>query len=218
MVRPAPAALAALLALAPLASGDAAFTPDAPARMAGQTSAPAAGRAVYALDAAHTTVGFRIRHMGVAYVEGEFDGFEGRIAFDPADLAATTVTATVQMTSVDTDIEARDRHLRSGDFFDVEAHPTMTFTSTAALPTGPTTLRLAGDLTMKGVTRPVVFDVEAAGPIVDPRAGSRVGFHATAEIDRRDFGVTWGQTLPGGVPSLGHMVKLVLDVEATPAG
>ena len=211
MLRAAPAALvAAALFLSPSPSG----TPDVSLPSARRASGlPAAG--TYALDAAHTTVGFRIRHMGLAFVEGEFDGFEGAIAFDPADIAATSVQATIQTTTVDTDVDARDGHLRTADFFDVATYPTMTFRSTGVQPTGPTTFRLAGDLTLHGVTRPVTLDVTAAGPISDPRGGTRAGFHAEGEIDRRDFGITWGQILPGGVASVGHTVQIVIDAEAT---
>ena len=212
MLRAAPAALIAaafFLAPAPTADRDVAL-PAAPAASAGL---PAAG--TYSLDPAHSTVGFRIRHMGLAFVEGEFDAFEGTIQFDPANIAATTVQATVQTTSVDTDVDARDGHLRTADFFDVATYPTMTFASTAVQPTGPNTFRLTGDLTLHGVTKPVTLDVTAAGPISDPRAGQRAGFHAEGEIDRRDFGMTWGQDLPSGVPGVGHTVKLVLDAEAT---
>ena len=213
MLRAAPAALlAAAFFFAPTADRDVAL-PDAPTASAGL---PAAG--TYALDPAHSTVGFRIRHMGLAFVEGEFDGFAGEVQFDPADLMATRVSATVQTASVDTDVDARDGHLRTADFFDVETFPTMTFQSTAVQPTGPTTFRLTGDLTLHGVTRPVTLDVTAAGPIADPRGGTRAGFHAEGEIDRRDFGITWGQSLPGGVPAVGHTVTLVLDAEATAAG
>jgi len=215
MLRAAPAAfVAAALFLAPSPTGTADVSlPEAPATVAGQL--PAAG--TYTLDPAHSTVGFRIRHMGIAMVEGEFDGFEGTIQFDPANIAATSVQATIQTASVDTDVDARDGHLRTADFFDVETYPTMTFASTGVQPTGPNTFRLMGDLTLHGVTRPVTLDVTAAGPITDPRAGQRAGFHAEGEIDRRDFGMTWGQDLPGGVPAVGHMVKLVLDAEATSA-
>lgn len=202
---PAPPAVAEL----PAAGLRSASTPVA----ALPAALPAAG--TYALDPAHSTVGFRIRHMGIAWVEGEFDAFEGTVVFDPADVAATTVRATVQTASVDTDVDARDGHLRTADFFDAETYPAMTFQSTAVHPTGPNTFRLAGDLTLHGVTRPVTFDVTAAGPISDPRGGTRAGFHGEAEIDRRDFGMTWGQDLPGGVPGVGHLVQIVLDAEAT---
>ena len=212
MLRAAPAALAAAaLFLAPLPTSTADVSlPGAPALTG---TLPAAG--TYALDVAHSTVGFRIRHMGLAFVEGEFDAFEGQVVFDPANIAATSVTATVQTASVDTDVEARDTHLRTADFFDAATHPTMTFRSTAVQPTGPTTFRLTGDLTLHGVTRPVTLDVVAAGPIDDPRGGTRAGFHAEGEIDRRDFGMTWGRDLPSGVPGVGHLVTLVLDAEAT---
>ncbi len=168
--------------------------------------------ATYTIDPAHTNVGFRIRHMGVAFVEGEFDAFEGSITFDPSDVGATRANVTVQTASIDTDITQRDDHLRSGDFFEVETHPTMTFVSTGVRPTGPTTFRLVGDLAIKRTTREVAFDVTAAGPIPIEN-GQRVGFHATAEIDRRDFGITWGSDLPGGVPAVGHRVQIILDVE-----
>ena len=195
-----------------------AAAPDEPAPAAAPASvAPAdaalAAAATFRIDPAHTTLGFRIRHMGIAFVEGEFDAFEGTIAFDPADLAATEATVTAQTASVDTDVEARDNHLRSADFFEAETFPTMTFTSTGVQPTGQSRFRLTGDLTIKGTTRPVVFDVESAGPI-PIEDGQRVGFHATTEIDRRDFGITWGSELPGGIPAVGNLVQLVLDVEA----
>lgn len=167
----------------------------------------------YQIDPAHTTLGFRIRHMGIAFVEGEFDEFEGTIAFDANSLAATGSNVTVQTASVDTDVEQRDNHLRSADFFEVETYPEMTFTSTGVQPTGTHHFRLIGDLTIKGTTKEVVFDVEAAGPI-QTDDGARVGFHATTTIDRREFGITWGSDLPSGIPAVGNEVQLVLDVEA----
>ncbi len=201
-----------LTALALVAALGFVAAPD-PAPAASATAQATADAATYQIDPAHTNVGFRIRHMGIAFVEGEFDDFEGAITFDPADVGATRADVTVQMASIDTDVEARDNHLRSEDFFEVEAFPTMTFVSTSAQPTGQNTFRLAGDLTMKGVTKEVVFDVMAAGPIPIEN-GQRAGFHATTTIDRRDFGVTWGREMPGGVPAVGNRVQIVLDVEA----
>lgn len=216
MLRTAPAALGVALLLA-LAAPSVGPSQTAPERLAGLAPVASEGAVAYTLDRAHSQVGFRIRHMGVAYVPGRFDDFDGTITFDPENIAATQVSATVRMTSVNTSVEARDNHLRSADFFEVEAHPTMTFVSSGVQPTGPNTFRLTGNLTMKGVTRPVTLDATAAGPIVDPRAGSRVGFHAEGEIDRRDFGVTWGNDLPSGVPGVANVVRIVLDAEATPA-
>lgn len=185
-------------------------TPEAP------SAAPAAplDAARFQIDPAHTTLGFRIRHMGIAFVEGEFDEFEGTITYDADSVAATRASVTVQTASIDTDVEQRDNHLRSADFFEVETYPEMTFETTEVHPTGPNSFRLVGDLTIKGTTQETVFDVEAAGPIPTDN-GQRVGFHATTTIDRRDFGITWGSTLPSGVPSVGNEVQLVLDVEAT---
>src|SRR5690606_17587707 len=116
-----------------------------------------------------------------------------------SDVAATRADVTVQTASIDTDVQRRDDHLRSADFFEAETYPTMTLISTGVQPTGQNTFRLVGDLTIKGTTKEVVFDVEAAGPI-PMENGQRVGFHATTEIDRRDFGITWGSELPGGIP------------------
>lgn len=195
----------------------AASGPDAPAPAPAPLAAEAVAAATYRVDPAHTNVGFRIRHMGVAFVEGEFDTFEGSIAYDPANVAATRADVTVQTASVDTDVEPRDAHLRSADFFEVETHPTMMFVSTGVQPTAQNAFRLVGDLTIKGTTREVAFDVTAAGPIPIEN-GQRVGFHATTTIDRRDFGITWGSELPGGIPAVGNEVQIVLDVEAVTGG
>ena len=167
----------------------------------------------FEIDPAHTTIGFRIRHMGIAFVEGEFDEFDGTITYDPNNVAATQADVTVQTASIDTDVRRRDDHLRSADFFEVETYPTMTFITTGVEPTGQNSFRLIGDLTIKGTTKEVAFDVEAAGPIPIEN-GQRVGFHATTTVDRRDFGIDWGSELPGGIPAVGNQVELVLDVEA----
>ena len=212
MVRILPALLALFLAafaLAPAEAQTAAASTSAEATSAEATS--------FQIDPAHTNIGFRIRHMGIAFVEGEFDAFTGTIQYDPNDLAATRAEVTVQTTSIDTDVQRRDDHLRSADFFEVETYPTMTFTTTGVQPTGQNSFRLVGDLTIKGTTREVTFDVDAAGPIPIEN-GQRVGFHATTTIDRRDFGITWGSDLPGGIPAVGHQVQLVLDVEAVTEG
>lgn len=150
--------------------------------------------------------------MGIAFVEGEFDDFEGTITYDPAKVAATRADVTVQTASIDTDVQQRDDHLRSSDFFEVETYPTMTFTTTDVQPTGQHSFRLIGELTIKGTTKEVVFDAVAAG-LIPIENGQRVGFHATTTLDRRDFGITWGSELPGGIPGVGHQVELVLDVE-----
>lgn len=213
MLRILPALLAVFLAAFTLALAE---TPtDAPAP--NPPVAASAEAATYNIDPAHTTIGFRIRHMGIAFVEGEFDEFEGTINYDPSDIAATRANVTVQTNSIDTDVERRDNHLRSADFFEVETYPTMTFTTTEVQPTGPNSFRLIGDLTIKGTTKQVAFDVDAAGPI-DTDNGQRVGFHAETTINRRDFGIDWGGELPGGIPSVGNQVHLVLDVEGLTEG
>lgn len=209
MLRILPALLALFLAAFTLAP--------APAIAQTTPASATAEAAAFQIDPAHTNIGFRIRRMGIAFVEGEFDDFTGTISYDPNDLAATRADVTVQTTSIDTDVERRDDHLRSADFFEVETYPTMTFAATSVQPTGPNSFRLLGDLTIKGTTKEVVFDVEAAGPIPTDN-GQRVGFHAETTIDRRDFGITWGTDLPGGIPSVGNEVQLVLDVEGVTEG
>ena len=209
MVRILPALLVLFLAAFVLAP-----VPAEAQTAATSTSAEAAS---FQIDPAHTNIGFRIRHMGVAFVEGEFDAFTGTIQYDPNNVAATRADVTVQTTSIDTDVQRRDDHLRSADFFEVETYPTMTFTTTGVQPTGQNSFRLVGDLTIKETTKEVTFDVEAAGPIPIEN-GQRVGFHATTTIDRRDFGITWGSELPGGIPAVGHQVQLVLDVEGVTGG
>ena len=123
----------------------------------------------------------------------------------------------LDLDTITTGDQKRDDHLRSADFFEVETYPTMTFTTTGVQPTGQNSFRLVGDLTIKETTKEVTFDVEAAGPIPIEN-GQRVGFHATTTIDRRDFGITWGSELPGGIPAVGHQVQLVLDVEGVTGG
>lgn len=176
-----------------------------------------ASRATYAVDAAHSNIGFRIRHMGIAMVEGEFGDYDGSIVYDPANLGATTVSASARTASIDTDVEARNNHLKSGDFFDAEQFPDIAFQSTGVQPTGPTSFRMSGNLTMKGVTKPVTFEVDAAGPVPAQQGMNRIGLHATTTINRRDFGIDYGNTLPGGFPAIADMVQIVLDVEGTSA-
>ncbi len=185
-------------------------------------SGPAfAQQATWNIDTAHSSTQFSVRHMMVGTVRGEFASTKGSVRLDGNDLATAVVEATVDASSISTREPKRDAHLKSADFFDVEKFPTLTFKSTKVAPVAPGKLRMTGDLTMHGVTRSVVFDVE--GPtqaIKDNRGNQRVGASATATISRKDFGLTWNATLEAGGVVVGDEVKITLDVALTqvPAG
>ena len=167
---------------------------------------------VWELDASHSTVTFSVRHMMVAKVRGRFTDFTADIVTkdDPLDSA---VTAVVQLSSIDTNDEGRDNHLRTNDFFDIENHPTMTFRSTGVEPAGGD-YKLHGDLTLRGVTRPVTFDLEVGGVGQDPWGNTKAGFSATGTINRKDFGIEWNAPLETGGVLVGDKVSISLDIEA----
>ena len=183
-----------------------------------------AQQATWNIDTAHSSAQFSVRHMMVATVRGEFANTKGTVRWDGKDLATAVVDATIDATTINTREPKRDAHLRSGDFFDVEKFSTLTFKSTKVEPVAPGKLRMTGDLTIRGVTRAVVFDVE--GPtqaIKDNRGNQRVGASATATINRGDFGLTWNAAIEAGGVVVSDEVKLILDVAltlppASPAG
>jgi polyisoprenoid-binding protein YceI len=168
----------------------------------------------WTIDPVHSEVSFVIRHMMVSKVRGRFDKFEGTIttAEDPLQSA---VTATIDLSSVNTGHPDRDNHIRSADFFEVESHPTMTFQSTGLRPEGDHYL-LDGDLTIRGNTRPVTLRLEFNGIGPDAYGGTRVGFSAAGEINRNDFGVSFNGPIPGAANGviLGEKVTIALEIEA----
>ena len=174
--------------------------------------APAAGATTYALDSEHTSVGFKIRHL-FSNVKGTFNDFEGEFEYVPGQPEQWTATATIQATSIDTNQENRDKHLRSKDFFDVETHPTLSFTSTKAVYADSDTTQLHGLLTIHGVEQPVVFDLEIHGEGSDPWGNLRSGFTATTTVNRKDFGLNWNQALETGQLLVGEEVEITLEVE-----
>jgi polyisoprenoid-binding protein YceI len=167
------------------------------------------------IDPAHTTVGFVARHLMIAKVRGRFTGVSGTITV-PADRLQSSVEATIELATVDTGDDQRDGHLRSADFFDVENHPTMTFRSTGVKVDGKDMV-VTGDLTIKGVTRPVELDVEFDGVGPDPWGGTRAGFTAKTEVSRKEWGLEWNVALETGGVLVGDKVKLELDIEAVKA-
>jgi polyisoprenoid-binding protein YceI len=169
------------------------------------------------IDPAHSDVGFVIRHLMISNVRGHFTRFEGQIV-TAEDPLKSEVTATIDMTSIDTANATRDAHLRTADFFEVERYPTMSYRSTGIRPDGDGYL-MEGELTLKGITLPVPLKPEINGFGVDPfapdqAAGARAGFTATGEINRMDFGVSYNAPLPGGGVLLGEKVQIVLEIEA----
>jgi polyisoprenoid-binding protein YceI len=166
----------------------------------------------WTIDASHSEVGFAVRHLMVSKVRGRFTAFEGSIvtADDPL---ASSVTASVDLASIDTGTGQRDEHIRSADFFDTEANRTMTYRSTG-LRTDGGDFVLDGELTLKGVTRAVPLHLELNGFGPDAWGGTRVGFTAAGEINRSDFGVSWNAALEGGGVVVGDKVQIHLEVEA----
>ena len=168
----------------------------------------------WTIDPVHSEVSFVVRHMMVSKVRGRFDKFEGTIETTP-DPLQSTVTAIVDLSSVNTGTETRDNHIRSEDFFHIEKHPTMTFRSTGIRPEGENFL-LDGELTLRGVTRPVTFFLELNGFGPDPYGGTRSGFSATTEIDRNDWEVSYNGPIPGVTNAmvLSDRVTINLEIEA----
>lgn len=166
----------------------------------------------WAADASHTTIGFTVRHLGLAKVRGRFDGVEASLVVGP-DLGSSSVTATIDMSTVSTGNTDRDGHLQSSDFFNAEANPTMTFTSTSISGAGEE-FALTGDLTINGVTHTVELDVEFFGTSVFPMDQStRAGFSATGAISRKDYGIEFNMPLGGDKVMISDKVALELDVQ-----
>jgi polyisoprenoid-binding protein YceI len=175
-------------------------------------TAPILPTGTWEIDPVHSLVEFTARHLMVSKVRGRFTRFGGTIIV-PDDPLASSVTATIEMASVDTANEQRDEHLRSPDFFDVERFPTMDFVSRSVRPDGDDYV-LTGDLTLHGVTRPIDLHLEFNGTSSDPWGGTRVGFSATTELNRRAFGIDINLPLDGGGVVVGDKVRVELEIEA----
>lgn len=167
---------------------------------------------VWNVDPAHSGLNFTVKHLMVSKVRGRFKSFSGTITID-ADPLKSSVVATAQVASIDTNDEARDEHLRTGDFFDVEKYPTIEFRSTKLEKDGDDFV-LYADVTIKGVTKNVKFDLEFEGVGKDPWGNVKAGFTAEAEINRKDFGLEYNAVLETGGVLIGERVKLELDIQA----
>lgn len=175
-------------------------------------AAPAAAQ-TWKIDSAHSTATFTVRHMMVSNVPGRFGKVEGTIVYDGKNLAGVKAEATIDATTITTDNEKRDAHLKSPDFFDTASFPTITFKSKRAEAAGNGKFKLIGDLTMRGKTREVVLDVDGPTDPVTVQNSQRVGATATTVLNRQDFGVSWSRTMDGGGFVVGDEVKVTLELE-----
>ncbi|MFH2056117.1 MAG: YceI family protein [bacterium] len=166
-------------------------------------------------DVAHSGIDFKVSHMVISKVSGEFDKFEGKITnFDGADFTKAGVEVTIETSSINTENERRDTHLRSGDFFLADSFPTITFVSTKVTTPVNGDFQITGDLTIRGVTKSVTLAAHLNGTVQDPWGNTRAGFSASTTINRQDYGVSWSQTLDAGGLVAGDEVEISLEVEA----
>jgi len=177
------------------------------------TATATAARTTWKIDPAHSHVEFAVRHLMITTVRGRFGDVQGTVLTDAADPTKAEVDVTIAANSIDTREAQRDAHLRSADFFDAEKFPALTFKSTRVTDVHGDRFKLAGDLTMRGVTKEVILDVTAEGRGKDPWGGERAGYSATTKVSRSDFGLTWNQVLETGGFAVGDEIKISLDLE-----
>lgn len=179
-------------------------------------AAPFAARAdTWQIDPAHTNVEFTVRHMMISNVSGQFEKTSGTIMADANNPTSAVIDATIDAASIDTRVAKRDAHLKSPDFLDVAKYPTITFKSKKVEAAGAGKWKVTGDLTLHGVTKEVVLDIDGpAAPIKDPMGNMRAGASATTTISRKGFGLTWNKMMESGGVIVGDEVKITIDVEA----
>jgi polyisoprenoid-binding protein YceI len=171
-----------------------------------------AGTSTWNIDVSHSSAGFAVKHLVISQVRGAFTKFDGKLVLDDTDVRRSTIEATIDVNSVYTRDEQRDGHLKSADFFDVANHPTMTFKSTKVRKAGKDRLAVKGELTLRGVTKPVTLDVTTTPEIKGMYGETRRGFTATTKINRLDYGLAWNKLVEAG-PVVGDEVTISLDVE-----
>jgi len=168
----------------------------------------------YSVDPTHSTAGFKVRHMMVSNVRGEFSGLAGTVVFDPANPANSKVETTIDAATVNTRDDQRDAHLKSADFLNVEQYPKIAFVSKKVEAVGPAEHTVTGDLTLHGVTKEVTLNVEGPHPEArDPWGNTRTGASATTRINRKDFGLVWNVGLETGGVLVGEEVQIHLELE-----
>jgi polyisoprenoid-binding protein YceI len=174
-----------------------------------------AGAATYKIDPEHSAVMFHIHHL-LGKVTGRFEHLQGTVDYDASKPAVWKTSATIEAASINTESAQRDTHLRSEDFFEVAKYPTLEFVSSGVTDVQGNHAKLHGNLTMHGVTKPIVLDLEIDGVAKDPWGGTHAAFSATGKLDRRDYGVEWNQAVEGGGVLIGNEVELELDIEGIP--
>ena len=180
------------------------------------TSATAISTGTWTLDPTHTEIGFTVRHL-MSKVRGKFETFEGTVTTRD-DIADSRVDVSVDLSSINTGTVDRDNHLRSSDFFEVETHPTMKFESTGIVEKAPGQLFVQGDLTIKGVTKPLELAVEILGEGGDPWGGTRIGVEATAQLSRKEFGIDFNIPVQGDKVMIGDKISIFINAEAVLQG
>jgi polyisoprenoid-binding protein YceI len=203
--------LASLLSIA-LVAPVLAQTPPAPAQ-APAAAQPAAGPNTWMIDSNHSTIGFVVRHMMVSNVRGAFGKVAGTVTYDGKDVSSVAADVTVDTTTITTNNEKRDAHLKSPDFFDVATYPTLTFKSKRVQKVSDGKFKLIGDLTMHGVTKEVALDVEGPSQAIVAQGATRIGASATTTLNRQDYGVKWSRNIDGGGVVVGDEVKVTLELE-----
>jgi polyisoprenoid-binding protein YceI len=168
----------------------------------------------YNIDPAHSIIGFSIRHLEINWVEGRFKDFKGTVHYDEKDVTKSSVEFTAKVESIDTGVEPRNAHLRTADFFDVAKYPEMTFKSTRVECKGKDSYVLQGDFTLKGVTKQISLPFTITGAIKDPWGNTRFGINAQTKINRRDYGVNYGNAMENGGLDVGNEVTIGLQLEA----
>lgn len=168
----------------------------------------------FMIDSVHSDISFKIRHMVISKVQGRFDRFGGEFDYDEKDTKMWKASATIEAASINTANEKRDGHLRNADFFDVEKYPQLSFISTKVTDYNKKDrAKLHGLLTLHGVQKPVILDIEIGGTVKDPRGGIRAGFEASTKINRKDFGIVWNKVLDGGGLAIGEEVEISMRME-----
>lgn len=177
-------------------------------------TAPTVTTTTWNIDSVHSSAQFKVKHMMISNVKGEFTTITGSLKYDGENIANSYVEASIDATTINTRDAQRDAHLKSADFFDVEKFPALTFKSTRISKKADGELAVGGELTIHGVTRPVVFEVEGpSAPMKDPWGNTRLGLSASTRINRKDFGLTWNSTLETGGILVGDEVTISLDVQ-----
>jgi polyisoprenoid-binding protein YceI len=178
-------------------------------------AAPALAQ-TWQIDPAHSRAQFTVRHMGISNIRGDFGAVTGTVEFDGTDVTKAKVNASIAVDSITTRVAKRDEHLKTDDFLDAANHPTMTFVSTSIAPAGPGKYRMTGDLTIRGTTKRVTFDLDAPSGPVTANGNVRMGAAASGTINRKDFGVKYHEVLDNGVLGVADEVFINLDIEMTP--